>query len=550
MKRPKLQSATSVKKFTDAIAGYAFELDRWIELNVEAFPSDPKAREERRKKVRDPKNGYRYFVETYLPHYVKGEASLFHEDVFKKVPKIIANSKGCRELFVAHRGSSKSTHISLGFVIYCLVCEIKNFPLIASDVYSQVVLLVEAIKAELTSNPRLQNDFPEACGEGRVWREGEIITRNNIRLKGVGSGQKVRGLRHGPHRPDLFIFDDLENDETVRSPEQRDKLENWLDRAALEVGPPDGSMDALYVGTILHFDAVLARKSRSPAWNTTQFPAIIVFPDNMDMWDKFEEVYHNDGPTIAERFYLKNKKEMDKGAVINWPSVQPLLFLMTKRAGSHSSFATEYQNSPIADGNPFGSLTYWKQTKPKLLHFGAIDPSLGKKGHGRDPSAILIGGLDPVTGVMDLLVASIRRRLPDIIIADTIALQKEYKCHLWFVEAVQFQEFLRTSLMKEAIKAGVALPALPIIPHADKDLRIERLQPPTAAGLIRFNSTQTTMIEQLQQWPNAPYDDGPDCLDMLWQNAVHYSKGANNGGGGIATAGSSSSGGSLRGYRL
>lgn len=183
-------------------------------------------------------------------------------------------------------------------------------------------------------------------------------------------------------------------------------------------------------------------------------------------------------------------------------------------------------------------MTYWTLKRSDLIFFGALDPSLGKKGHGRDPSAILIGGFNRLTGTMDVVEASIRRRLPDVIIADIIALQREYRCLLWFVEAVQFQEFLRTTLMVEAAKQGVGISAVPITPHADKDLRIERLQPPIAAGLIRLNQTQQTLIDQLQQWPNADHDDGPDALDMLWQNTLLYAGGQQAGGAsaGVMTA--------------
>ncbi|MEI2686514.1 MAG: phage terminase large subunit [Cypionkella sp.] len=86
--------------------------------------------------------------------------------------------------------------------------------------------------------------------------------------------------------------------------------------------------------------------------------------------------------------------------------------------------------------------------------------------------------------------------------------------------------------MIEAAKLGVGISAIPIIPNSDKDLRIERLQPPISAGLIRLHPTQQTLIDQLQQWPNADHDDGPDALDMLWQNALLYSGGASAGGGG------------------
>lgn len=551
-KRPQLKAALSRKDFARKIAEMASDFARHIELNVEAFPSDPEARAERLRRVEDPQEGFEFFIETYLPHYVRGEASLFHRAIFARVPEILASNKGVRDLFIAPRGSSKSTHLSLGFALYCIVLKKTRYCLEVCDVYAQAALLIEAIKAELTTNPRLQNDFPDACGQGRVWREGEIVTRQNIRVEGLGALQKLRGRRHGPYRPDLMFFDDIENDEQVRSPEQRQKLENWIYRAALKVGPPDGSMHVVWVGTVLHFDAVLVRAAKRQMWRVTKFQAIMKWPDRMDLWDKFEEVYHNaetgDGAEAATAFYAAHKAEMDAGAVVNWPALQPLLWLMLERVASHDAFATEYQNQPISEGNPFAKLTFWNQRVREWVFFGGIDPSLGKNGKHRDPSAILIGGFDRMSGRMDVVEASIRKRLPDIIISDTIALQREYRALLWFVESVQFQEFLRTTMMVEAAKQGVGISAVPIVPIADKNLRIERLQPPIAAGLIRFAPTQTTLIDQLQQWPNGDHDDGPDCLDMLWQNTLIYAGGG--AGGQMQTASAAVEDDRLGGFRL
>lgn len=546
-RRPQLKAALSRKDFRDKIAEMASDFARHIELNVEAFPADPAARAERVARV-SAQDGFQFFMETYLPHYVRGDHSLFHQHIFARVPEILASPKGVRDLFIAPRGSSKSTHLSLGFALYCIVTRRTRYILEVCDVFAQAALLIEAIKAELTTNPRLQHDFPDACGVGRVWREGEIVTSQNIRVDGLGALQKLRGRRHGPYRPDLMFFDDLENDEAVRSPEQRQKLENWINRAALKVGPPDGSMNVIWVGTVLHFDAVLVRAAKSPVWNVTEFRAIVRWPDRMDLWEAFEELFRNESEDVARAFYLANKAEMDAGAVVNWPSVQPLAWLMLERAASHDAFQTEYQNKPISDGNPFGDLTYWVQRQASWIFFGAIDPSLGKKSKGRDPSAILIGGFDRLSGKMDVVEASIRRRLPDLIISDTIDLQRDYRCLLWFVEAVQFQEFLRTTLMATAAKAGVGISAVPVVPIGDKNLRIERLQPPVKAGLIRFSADHTTLIDQLQQWPNADHDDGPDCLDMLWQQALIYA-----GGGAIGqmqTATAPAGADQLAGYRM
>ncbi len=153
-------------------------------------------------------------------------------------------------------------------------------------------------------------------------------------------------------------------------------------------------MDVIWVGTVLHHDAVLVRAAKSPVWQVTEFQAIVKWPDRMDLWEAFEEVFNNEGVDQARAFYDRNKAEMDAGAVVNWPSVQPLVWLMLERAASRDAFQTEYQNKPISEGNPFGKLIYWSVSNPGLIYFGAVDPSLGKAAKGRDPSAILVGGFD------------------------------------------------------------------------------------------------------------------------------------------------------------
>ncbi|RCH23254.1 hypothetical protein CSC42_0003 [Pseudomonas aeruginosa] len=64
-----------------------------------------------------------------------------------------------------------------------------------------------------------------------------------------------------------------------------------------------------------------------------------------------------------------------------------------------------------------------------------------------------------------MVEAAIRKRLPDKIIEDVIAMQRAYHCLVWGVEAVQFQEFLRTELVKRSAKAGCPVPARAITPH-------------------------------------------------------------------------------------
>lgn len=526
----------SRRGFHDKVEALQASLRQRIDAEVDGFPVDDEARKVRRGRTFDRKRGFEFFARTYFPHYIKLPSSLLHRHLYDDLPAMLEHDagpdrRGHRKVRIAPRGAAKSTLISQIFALWCALIGAKRFIVVAMDVYDQAALMVEAIKVELESNPRLAMDYPEFAGAGKRWREGEIVTRNQVMILGAGARQKLRGRRYGAYRPDLVIVDDVENDENVLSPDYRDKLEAWIERTLLKLGPPDGSMDFIMIGTVLHFDAVLVRMSRKPGFEVRHFKAVEVFPLRMDLWDRWQDLFVNRGEVEARSFYDMHRAAMDEGAIVNWPEVEPLYVLMVERATSETAFMSEKQGEPVSDQSPFRHMTFWVARQPQLIIFGAIDPSLGRQGARRDPSAILIGGYNRASGQLDLLEASIVRRLPDVIIADAIALAKIWKPVLWFVEAVQFQEFLRTQLMKEAQRQGVALPAIPVVPIADKTLRIQRLQPPVAAGHIRFHATHSTLLEQMRQWPGGAHDDGPDCLEMLWSGAVQYGGGVVTGGG-------------------
>lgn len=521
---------TSLRELRQAMTELAAGLRRTIEAECTGFSTEARAVIERRNAVGDPVNGYRYFVQTYFPHYVRhADPSELHVYLFQRLPQVVASPKGCNEAVAAPRGEAKSTLVSQLFVLWCIIRGIKRYPVIVMDSIDQAYPMLEAIKAELVYNPRLQADYPEVCGQGRVWQMGTILTQNDIKVQVAGSGKKLRGLRHGPYRPDLVVLDDIENDENVRKPEQRDKVEAWLKKTVLPLGQAGGKLDVVYIGTILHYDSVLSRTLNNKLWRTARFKALRRWPDNMSLWDKWEALLRNEGEDAATAFYEANQRDMDAGALVSW-SARPLVALMTIRArDGHGTFDSEYQNDPVAGDDALFAgkdeaghdiIKYWVHRMREWIYFGAVDPSLGKAGASRDPSAILVGGYDRLNGVLNVVEAQIRKRLPDKIISDVIALQKAYNCLVWGVESVQFQEFLRTELIKRAQLEGIPVPARSIIPHTDKLLRIESLQPHMANGRILLHADQNTLIEQLRHFPKADHDDGPDALHMLWTLAV------------------------------
>ena len=267
---------------------------------------------------------------------------------------------------------------------------------------------------------------------------------------------------------------------------------------------------------ILH-DSVLARTLKKPAWHGKRFQSIIKWPDRMDLWDTWEAIYTDNseegGPDAALAYYSANRAAMEAGAEVSWPSYRPLYKLMCKRAENHDAFDSEQQNDPLSTGNaPFAAvLVLWTELPSGLLPFGACDPSLGKAGKGRDPSALLVGGLHRDTMRLFTLEALIRRRHPDRIIQDMIALQQRYNCLLWAVETVQFQAFFADVAVQRAIASGTPLPIQPVVNSADKELRIETLQPYMPGGThyypdagFDYNPGQTFVADLKANMPEPP----------------------------------------------
>jgi predicted phage terminase large subunit-like protein len=512
------QARLKDKDFLAELSAYAQEQRTLIEAECDGFATDFSARDQRATKAH---NDYEFFCRTYFPHYVKSEASVFHRWFFDHVPAMIDQPEGRLIEISAPRGEAKSTLGTQLFTLWCVVTERKRFIPLVMDSFDQAATMLEAVKVELESNPRLAMDFPKACGAGRVWNAGVIITAGNAKVQAFGSGKKMRGLRHGPHRPDMVMLDDIENDENVRSKEQRDKLESWLKKVVLPLGPPDGSMDVLYLNTILHYDSVANRVHKNPSWQRVKFAAIVRWPDRLDLWEQWEALYINEGEVVADAFYAQQRADMDAGAIVSWPTMRPLLKLMKIRAGDHHAFDCEYQNDPTNDeASFFQKMQFWVQPCRDWVFYGAHDPSLGKSNKSRDPSACLVGGFDRNHGVLSVVEATVARMIPDRQISQIIEYQRQYRCMVWGIESVQFQEFFRQELVKRSAVAGVPVPAIALTPHTDKDLRIESLSPHVGNGLILFNQAHTVLNSQVRHWPEADHDDGPDALHMLWMLCI------------------------------
>jgi len=472
-----------------------------------------------------------YFGKTYFPHYITAPSSALHKYICERFPAMILNAKdtgiGDKEADAAPRGNAKSTWTTLILPLWCAAFKHRSFALIVSETNAQATDFVQFIKLELENNERLAQDFPALAGEGSIWQADTIITRNGVKIRGVGAGQKLRGMRHGSRRPDLVVVDDLENDEAVESPDQRAKLEKWFFKALMKIGQKDTVY--IVIGTILHYKSLLANLLEKPGWKGRKFKAVLRFSDSK-LWDKWEAIFTDitvgkeEAEKKADEFFETHKAAMLKGAEVLWPEVEDYYYLMKMRISEGPAyFESEKQNEPV---NPEDAvfleewIQYYDEKDVDLkgtMHGGACDPSMGKKSKAADPSAILGGRMKD--GIIYLTIADIERRHPDKIVEDILTYHQRDRFDRFRMEEVQFQEFFKDHLEKEAHKRGLTINVEGFKPNTDKDLRIISLQPWLKNGWIRLKKHgMGELVRQIIHYRpkgKGGHDDGLDALEML-----------------------------------
>lgn len=496
-----------------------------------------------------------YFGRAYLAHYFVRKSPAFHGELDRiwrdgvmkgKNPttqaKEISRADGCRRAIEAPRGHAKSTTFTFKDSIHAAAYAYKHYEIILSDSSEQAEGFLGDIKTEFEENAALREDFGEL--PGRVWKASVILLTNGVKIEAIGSGKKIRGRRHKQWRPDLIVCDDLENDENVNTAEQRKKLRNWFYKAVSKAG--DTYTDIVYIGTLLHFDALLANVANNPSYKTVKYRGVISFAENTELWDAWEAIYtdltNEKRQEEARTFYEAHEAEMLEGTAVLWKEKLSYYDLMVIRISEgEASFNSEIQNEPIdPESCTFQEewFDFWddegKQlpdfSDPRFVFIGANDPSLGKNKKS-DTSSIFALAKDTSTGYIYVLIADIAKRKPDQIIEDAIEasrrLKRDYKrpYYQFGVETVQFQYYFAEIMRQKSAAIGEYLPIVEINSVQNKDARIQSLQPFVKNGYVKFSKKHKTLLKQMYEYPMGKNDDGPDGLQMAVKLALEVKVG-------------------------
>lgn len=265
----------------------------------------------------------------FLPDYFRDTSPAFHKELLV----YLLTTKN--EYIAAPRGFAKTTVIQ-GFIMFCIAYKLKKFIVVLEKTSTESDEMLQAIRDQFKHNEWIHKfyggDLVKRDATGTYDRknkdsENDLLI-NGVRLRGKGFNTPIRGLKSKQHRPDLIIADDVEEDEHIRSDDQRQKYYNNLTSGvmpAIDIGDEGEVGGTLKMfGTILHYDSLLQNQ------------------------------INLHGGKIYEAYDLNASPE-DRDATMLWPSRWTFERLEAKRkemmqeGKGSSSYYQEYHNRPVND---------------------------------------------------------------------------------------------------------------------------------------------------------------------------------------------------------
>lgn len=328
----------------------------------------------------------------FITTYCLGEGGFFKWAPFPETSKIIdvmqaAASSATPYHIRMTRGGGK-TSLMLALICWCIAYGIRKYVVISAATKPQASVMLEDIYNFFDANEEAMEDFPEICvpiralegspqralsqnirGEKtKIKKSDKFIYFPTVKdsvssgsiLVAVGFDGRVRGLRKGKLRPDLVLFDDLQDDEMAASPTRVASAREKIQKSYFGLGGHDHKPAMLMTSTPICPDDLSESYANDAGWKTETFPLLWSMPTNRDLWKEYKNIKQKTifdgkfGEHPETEFYLENKSAMDDGAKPLWQDcfskddgeASAVQHAMNLYLNDANSFMSEYQMRP------------------------------------------------------------------------------------------------------------------------------------------------------------------------------------------------------------
>lgn len=359
---------------------------------------------------------------------------------------------------------------------------------------------------------RYRELFPRAgVSEGRRDRDRadlfDVVGGGTFKAVGIGGALSGRGFTRG-------VIDDYCRDRAdANSPAMRERVWRWY-TSVFHTRQAKGA-GILITATRWHEDDLIGRLKAKIATGESEPFEIVTLP-----------------ALATDKRHSEDRRAPGEAL---WPWFRTAAEWEQRRRLEPRDFYALDQQDPRAEGGTewdaacFPASMWFDEWPREELKFVviALDPSKGKDAAHGDYSALvaLARGRDGKLWIE----ADLARRPTPRIVADGIEFARRVQDETGLpldgfgCESDQFQELLADQFVQQSRTAGFALPIYKMLTGGvAKEVRIRRLSADITGGNVRFRATPGTrlLVRQLQDFPVADHDDGPDALEYARRLAV------------------------------
>ena len=194
------------------------------------------------------------FNAIYLPRPNLVPTADFQREIFSLTEK--KNIELC--VLAGFRESAKTSICTISFPIWSVLSGQSHFIVIASQTQTQARQHLGNIRKQLEGNPLLRNDFGALEYESDEWGNRAITSKKyDAKIVAVSIEEAVRGALYKSYRPDLIICDDIEDINSTRTQESRDRIYQWFVSEIIPLGSKHTRIFVL--GNFLHEYSLVGR---------------------------------------------------------------------------------------------------------------------------------------------------------------------------------------------------------------------------------------------------------------------------------------------------
>lgn len=164
-------------------------------------------------------------------HRHRNKTAPFHLEM---IDDFHSEAPGMRNLCeIAFRGSAKSTIAEEGVCIKAIYREIKHGIILGSSL-DRAQERLHAVRRQFEKNERILELYGDL--RGRPWGDDQIELTTGCTIQAMGRGQAIRGTKNEDYRPDFILADDIEDLDSIRTAEGREKVQVWFFTELLPAG--------------------------------------------------------------------------------------------------------------------------------------------------------------------------------------------------------------------------------------------------------------------------------------------------------------------------